>query len=176
MHVASSLPYVFAMQALSLYIYVFCYNALWSSWAHKMSGLPFSSLYSWLISDSQVVPWASPEYRDLVLGTIIPTSFIFFAVFTAIVRAICIPLPKFVKRVLDAICGPFRNFLTPEEVMDTQCTAGVMTLIERTRALSIVALVASAGWIGCTVYGIVVKDIEYTFRALLAFMSWVCFF
>ncbi|KAG6873221.1 hypothetical protein C0995_001575 [Termitomyces sp. Mi166 len=117
-----------------------------------------------------VVQWTSPEYRDLILGTIIPTSFILSAVSIPITRAI--PLPKALKRVLNTLCAPLRNFVTPEEVMDTRCATEVRTFIERTRTLSVLALVASAGWIGCTVYGFVVKNIQYAFRALLGFMSW----
>ncbi|KAG5732825.1 ATP-dependent bile acid permease, partial [Termitomyces sp. T112] len=122
-----------------------------------------------------VISWTSPECRDLVLGTIIPTSFILSAILVAIVRTG--PFPKPVKRILNALCAPFHNFLSPEEVMDSKSPTEARTMIERTRTLSILALLASAGWIGCTVYGLVVKDIEYVFRALSAFVSWayVCF-
>ncbi|KAG6813216.1 hypothetical protein H0H92_013103 [Tricholoma furcatifolium] len=43
---------------------------------------------------------------------------------------------------------------------------------QKGRILSVLAVVASAGWLGCFVYGVVVQDIGYAARALLAFLTW----
>ncbi|KAG6817909.1 hypothetical protein H0H87_012377 [Tephrocybe sp. NHM501043] len=114
--------------------------------------------------------WMSPYYRDLVLGTIIPTIFVFLSILVGISKAI--PQPKPIQRALTALCAPFRHFLTREEVMEPQYKPQAKTFVGKTRALSILALIEAVGWIGCAAYGVTLGDGLYTSKALIATVTW----
>ncbi|KAG6837332.1 hypothetical protein H0H93_011427 [Arthromyces matolae] len=109
-------------------------------------------------------------HRNAVLGTVIPTAFILASVFVAITRQI--PRPKPIQRFIATISVPFRNFLTPEEVMDPTYQPAMRSFKARTRALSAVALIASAGWLSCFMYALAVKDVESSLRGFVAFLCW----
>ncbi|KAF5385025.1 hypothetical protein D9615_001230 [Tricholomella constricta] len=115
--------------------------------------------------------WMSTHYRELVLGTLLPGSFIILAIVNDVAKAI--PVPKYLgKSSLNRLCAPLRNFVTNEDVMEPICTREGRHFVLRTRVLSVLAFIASAGWLGCFVYGVILGDTSYASKALVAIFTW----
>ncbi|KAG5647717.1 hypothetical protein DXG03_008440 [Asterophora parasitica] len=116
-------------------------------------------------------PWISPHYRELVLGTLLPSGFIVVSVVNDVAGAIPVKHP--LRSWFNPLCAPFRNFLADEDVVDSaHAVKELRGFVPRTRILSVLAFVASAAWLARFVYGVTLTDASYALKAFVALFSW----
>lgn len=104
------------------------------------------------------------------LSTVLPATLALVAALHDFATAFQISYPF--QQSLYRIGAPFRNFLTLEDVTDPVKTE-VRRFKPKVLALSILAFIASAGWLGCFVYGVYLGNVEYAVGCLVTSLSWV---
>jgi hypothetical protein len=117
-------------------------------------------------------PWISVEFRELFLGTALPGSMILLAIIQDCLKAL--RFPKLLQDLFRHIFSPFHNFITLEDVMDP-AKSGFRHSPTKTRILSGLAFFASATWLGCFVYDVLLDNTMYAVRSFVASITWVRF-
>ncbi|KAF5368585.1 hypothetical protein D9758_002189 [Tetrapyrgos nigripes] len=79
-------------------------------------------------------------------------------------------LPKVARRAFRTLTSPFRNFVTLQDVDPIGEPVSVSTLT--LRALFILGMLQSAGWLGCFVYSVFIQDTQFLIKSLLASITW----
>ncbi|GLB35831.1 putative ABC transporter transmembrane region [Lyophyllum shimeji] len=123
------------------------------------------------IEEPQVKPWMSTRDREVFLGVLLPACLILLAVVHDFANGSS-GSKSLRGGLLNNLCSPFRNFLTIEDVMMPGHKRDVRRLILQSRVLITLASIASAGWLGCVVYGVTLADTTYVLRALVAMFTW----
>jgi len=117
-------------------------------------------------------PWLSAHYRALVLGTLLPVIIVLVKLIYDCFSAISLPKP--LQTLHHALSRPFQNFLNLEDLEGpVDCT--VSGSLWKSRTLAGLALVESAGWLGCFAYAAVLKDSVYATQSLVTCITWVRF-
>ncbi|KAF8078960.1 ATP-binding cassette transporter [Lyophyllum atratum] len=115
----------------------------------------------------------SRNEREFFLGALLPGGFVLLAVVQDLAKAIPARKPLG-KGLFNKFCAPFQNFLTIEDIVNpVYGTAEARRFVLRARILNILASIALAGWIGCFVYGAILRDTDYALRALVAIFTWI---
>ena len=112
----------------------------------------------------------SEHFEGSVLTTVLPASLIVLSIVQNIVTTSCIPYP--LKQSSHYLGAPFRNFVTLEDVTNP-LGCEVRCSKSRPRALSALAFIASATWLGCLVYGIYMENTGYVVKCLIISFEWV---
>jgi hypothetical protein len=117
-------------------------------------------------------PWLSAHYRALVLGTLLPVIIVLVKLIYDCFSAISLPKP--LQTLHHTLSRPFQNFLNLEDLEGpVDCT--VSGSLWKSRTLAGLALVESAGWLGCFAYAAVLKDSVYATQSLVTCITWVRF-
>ena len=118
----------------------------------------------------QFVLSMSQRFEALELIMVLSASLIVLSIIQNIVTTSCIPYP--VKQSSRHLGAPFRNFVTLEDVTNPLECEGRSSK-SRPRALSVLAFIASASWLGGLVYGIYVENTGYAVKCLISLFEWV---
>jgi len=88
--------------------------------------------------------------------------------------AAVVPLSKPLTDTLYTLCSPFKNFIALEDLVDHIAVQDEPRHFRlKTLALSSLAFIAAAGWLGCFVYGLHLEQADYAFAALVTSLAWV---
>ncbi|KAK1234881.1 hypothetical protein PQX77_001975 [Marasmius sp. AFHP31] len=106
------------------------------------------------------------EYRLLL-----PTAVILYTLVHDILVSVKLPVPKIAQRAWIFLTSPFRNFLYLEDLEEPVKKLNGPP-IATIRALTILPLVQSIGWLSCFVYACVSRDVPMIIQSLLVSITW----
>ncbi|KJA28401.1 hypothetical protein HYPSUDRAFT_62031 [Hypholoma sublateritium FD-334 SS-4] len=116
--------------------------------------------------DSNTEPFTSPKwFNNLLPAIIISTAFTLDLVHA-------IPQPRPLRTLWSWISGPYRNFLTLDDLILEPVDRTPQFSQLKARILSGLSCVAFVGWIGCLVFSIYMNDEDRLIRSLVYSVSW----
>jgi len=111
-------------------------------------------------------PLVGPEW----LNTLLPGSIIFAAFILDILWTL--PWPAPFQFAWKWISSPFRNFLTIDDLLEPVDRSPSDAKFKN-RCLAGLAFVSFLEWVGCIVFGVIMKDSNFMIMALVYSVSWV---
>jgi len=137
-----------------------------------MTSFLCSSLYTNLDTDLIILIQRGREMEKEQYHLLLPTAVIAFTLVHDVLVSVEPSVPKVAQRIWIYLTSPFRNFLYLEDLEEP-----VKKLdgppVQKIRALTILPLVQSIGWLGCFVYACVSRDVPMIIQSLLVSITWV---